>query len=109
MTVFALVFVLLFIMLIVGGILLNLYLYAHGAFNRGTGRRIRARRLGAASFSQTGTVPILESAPDLYYGGAGVRYTNSMSAYSRKLLLYGLGFIVSLVVLAVLVLGATQF
>jgi len=32
-----------------------------------------------------------------------------MSAYSRRLLLYGLGFLVSLVVLAVLVLGVTQF
>jgi hypothetical protein len=93
--------------LVVAGLCVNLYLYRHGAFTKGRSRRSRMPPLGAAIFSQTATIP--ESAADLYYGGAGMRPKDSMSAYSRRLLLYGLGFLVSLVVLAVLVVGATQF
>lgn len=107
MSLLALVFVLLLIVLMVVGFAVNLYLYTHGAFKKGRSRRYRVPPLGAAIFSQTATVP--ESAADLYYGGAGMRPRDTMSAYSRRLLLYGLGFLVSLAVLAVLVLGATQF
>jgi cytosine/uracil/thiamine/allantoin permease len=104
---FAVVFAFLFIVVIVVGLAVNLYLYTHGAFKRGRSRRFKTPPLGAAIFSQTAIIS--ESAADLYYGGAGMRPRDTMSAYSRRLLLYGLGFLVSLVVLAVLVLGVTQF
>jgi hypothetical protein len=107
MSLLALVFALLLIVLMVVGLAVNVYLYTHGAFKRGRSRRYRVPPLGAAIFSQTATIS--ESAADLYYGGAGMRPKDTMSAYSRRLLLYGLGFLVSLVVLAVLVLGVTQF
>jgi type II secretory pathway component PulF len=107
MLLLALVFALLLIILIVVGLAVNLYLYTHGAFKKGRNRRLRTPPLGAAIFSQTATIS--ESAADLYYGGVGIRPKDTMSAYSRRLLLYGLGFLVSLIVLAMLVLGATQF
>jgi hypothetical protein len=107
MSLLALVFVLLLIVLMVVGLTVNLYLYTHGAFKKGSSRRYRVPPLGAAIFSQTATIS--DSAADLYYGGAGMRPRDTMSAYSRRLLLYGLGFLISLVVLVVLVVGATQF
>jgi hypothetical protein len=107
MSLLALVFVLLLIVLMVVGLTVNLYLYTHGAFKKGRSRRYRVPPLGAAIFSQTATIS--DSAADLYYGGAGMRPRDTMSAYSRRLLLYGLGFLISLVVLVVLVVGATQF
>jgi cytosine/uracil/thiamine/allantoin permease len=107
MSLLALVFMLLLVVFVVVGLSLNLYLYTHGAFKKGRSRRNRMPPLGAAIFSQTATVS--ESAADLYYGGAGMRPKDSMSAYSRRLLLYGFSILISLLVLAMLVLGATQF
>ncbi len=109
MILLALIFVLLFVVFIVGGIVVHMYLYVQGAFKSGGFRRIRVQRLGAASFCQTATVPVSESSADLYYTGKDVSYSSSMSAYARRLLLYSFGFLVSLVALVLLVLGATQF
>ncbi len=103
MILFALLFVLFFVVFVVCGILVNVYLYANGAF----GGKIKGGRkfhLGAVSLSQMATIPTADVAADLYSGKH-----ERMSAHTYAFLLYNLGILVTLVVLIVLVLGATQF
>jgi hypothetical protein len=109
MALLALLSVLFFVVLVVGGIRVNTYLYAHGAFHEKKIRRRRKPSLGAASFSQTATIPTSTAASDLYYGGIGVQNEDRASLPMRRFILYTLAILISLVVMAVLVLGATQF
>jgi hypothetical protein len=109
MVLLALLSVLFFVMLVVGGIWVNAYLYAHGALHGGKIRRGRRPSLGTASFSQTATLPTSAAASDLYYGGIGVQNEDRASLPMRRFILYTLAILISLVVLAVLMLGATQF
>jgi hypothetical protein len=109
MNLVALLFVLFFVVLVVCGILVNAYLYVNGAFREGRFRRGKKSPLGAASFSQTATIPTSAAASDLYYGGIGVQNEDRASFYVRRFILYTLGILISLAVLATLVLGATQF
>ena len=109
MALFAVLFLLFFVVLVVCGTIVHTYLYANGAFGeekRGKGRRFP---LSVASFSQTATIPTSAAASDLYYGGIGVQNEDRASLQVRRFILYTLGILVSLIVLAVLVLGATQF
>ncbi|MBV9258374.1 MAG: hypothetical protein JO215_10180 [Ktedonobacteraceae bacterium] len=106
----AFLFVLFIVVLVVCGILVNTYLYANDAFNE---ERIRRRRgkppLSAASFSQTATIPTPAAAADLYYGGIGVQNEDNASILIRRFILYSIGILVTLVIMTLLVLGATQF
>ena len=108
MTLLASIFALCFVVLTVCGLLVHMSLYSRGAFTRGKIIGRRKNSLSAASFSQTGTAPMLDDAMDLYYGGVKVR-AGWVSSYQRKVFLYSLAIVVTLVVLGVLVVGATQF
>lgn len=108
MTLLASIFALCFVGCIVCGLLVHMYLYSRGAFTGGKIKSIRKNRLSAASFSQTATMPIPDSAADLYYGGIGAP-DNRTNSYQRRLLLYSLAIVVTVALLGVLVVGATQF
>jgi hypothetical protein len=109
MTLLALLFALLFVVLVVGGFLVHAYLYANGAFQEGKIIRGRKPSLSSASFSQTATIPTSAAASDLYFGGIGIQNEDHASFYVRRLILYTLAILISLTVLMVLVLGVTQF
>lgn len=103
MTLLVLLFVLIFVVLVVCGVRVHAYLYANGAF----GEKIRRRsklRFSMVSLGQTATMPTAAAAADLY---SGMR--EGKSAYTHTFILYSLGILLMLVVLILLVLGATQF
>ena len=103
MTIFALTFALFFVVLVGCGIFVNVYMYSNGAFGERR-RRGRNLRLGAVSLGQTATIPTAATAARLYPGKHA-----HMSAHTRVFILYSLGILLALVILVVLVLGATQF
>ncbi len=108
MTLSALFFVLLFVVPVVCGIRVSMYLYANGALG-GKLRQGKKPSLSSASFGQTATIPTPAAASDLYLGGIGVQNEDRASQAVRLVILYALGMLIALVVLAVLVIGATQF
>jgi hypothetical protein len=103
MSLLASIFALFFVVLVGCGIFVNVYMYSNGAFGEKM-RRGRKLRMGAVSLGQTATVPTAATAARLYPGKRA-----HMSAHTRIFILYSLGILLSLVVLVVLVLGATQF
>ncbi len=109
MALLALLFLLFFVVLVVCGTLLHMYLYANGAFHEGKIGRGRKPPLSVASFSQMATISTSAAASDLYYGGIGVQNEDHANLYVRRFILCTLGILISFVVLTVLVLGATQF
>ncbi len=102
MTLLAAIVALFFVVLVVCGICVNVYMYSNGAFSEKM-RRGKKQRLGVVSLGQVGSIPTAASAARLY------PKRTYMSTHTRVFLLYCLGILLSLVVLAALVLGATQF
>src|SRR5258708_2249550 len=98
MTLLASIVVLFFVGLIVCGLLVHMHLYSHGAFTGGKIKNTRKNHLSTASFSQTATMPILDGAADLYYGGIGA-HGNWMNSSQRRMLFYSLAILVTLVLL----------
>jgi hypothetical protein len=104
MTLIATIVALFFVVLVGCGIFVNVYMYLNGAFSEKI-RRGRKPHLSAVSLGQMGTIPTTTAAARLYPAGKRAR----MNAHTRLFLLYSLGILLSLTVLVVLVLGATQF
>ncbi|MBA2391913.1 MAG: hypothetical protein H0V70_04130 [Ktedonobacteraceae bacterium] len=102
MTLLAAIVALFFVVLVVCGIYVNVYMYSNGAFNERM-RRGKKQRLGAVSLGQVDSIPTAASAARLY------PKRTHMSTHTRVFLLYSLGILLSLIVLVALVLGATQF
>ncbi len=106
----ALLFVLLFVVLVVCGTLINVYLYANKAFHKGQIRRGKKPPMSAASFSQTATISTSTDALELSYGGFGVRNEDTAGIHIRRFMLYSLiGILFICIALVVLVLSVTQF
>jgi hypothetical protein len=103
MTLLATIIALFFVVLVVCGIFVNVYMYTNGAFDAKI-RRGKKLRLRSVSLGQTATIPTAATAARLYPGKR-----THISAHTRVFILYGLGILLTLVVLVVLVLGATQF
>jgi hypothetical protein len=102
MTLLAAIVALFFVVLVVCGICVNVYMYSNGAFSEKM-RRGKKQHLGAVSLGQVDSISTAASAAHLY------PKRTHMSTHTRVFLLYCLGILLSLVVLAALVLGATQF
>lgn len=103
MTLLATIVALFFVVLVVCGIFVNVYMYTNGAF----GAKIRSGkklRLRTVSLGQMATIPTAAAAARLYPGKRA-----RMHAHTRVFILYSLGILLTLVVLVALVLGATQF
>jgi len=112
MAVFALLFVLVLIVSVVGGILVHMYLYANNVFQEDSIKKRRKPPMGAASFSQMATMSTSAMASDLYYGGIGVKNEDRASLFIRRFILCMLCILcilVALVILTVIMPGATQF
>ena len=109
MTLIAFLFLLFFVVLIVWGTRVHMYLYTRGVFHEGKIRQRRKSSLRVASFSQTATLHASARTSDLYYGGIGVRNEDRASIHVRRFMLFTLAILITLVVVAVLALGATQF
>ena len=103
MTLLATSVALFFVVLVVCGIFVNVYMYTNGAFNAKI-RRGKKLRLRTVSLGQTATIPTAADAARLYTGKR-----THMSTHTRVFILYSLGILLTLVVLVALVLGATQF
>jgi len=109
MTFFALIATLFSFVLVVAGVFVHMYMYSNGALDADTSRR-RRTRLSATSLSQTATISTVIGAENLYYGSVTARLSNTgISPRKRRLILYTLALLVTLTVLIVLVIGATQF
>jgi hypothetical protein len=103
MTLLASIFALFFVVLVGCGIFVNMYMYSNGAFSEKM-RRGRKLHMSTVSLGQMATIPTAATAAHLYPDKRA-----HMSVHTRVFILYNLGILLSLVVLVMLVLGATQF
>ena len=103
MTLLATIIALVFVVLVVCGIFVNVYMYTNGAFGAKT-RRGKKLRLRTVSLGQTATIPTTAAAARLYPGTRAHMHT-----HTRIFILYSLGILLTLAILVMLVLGATQF